>query len=110
MTRLGGGLVDRSQTLGFTFNGLPSVGAWDGIHYAVGYNGSGNALAPYLGHKAALQALSGPGGDPGGDPADDTVYSRTAFPGRVYHRGRPWFLPVADAQWRVKDWWDGWRR
>jgi len=88
--------------LGFTFSALPSVGVRDGIHHALGYNGSGNAMAPYLGHKAALQAL--------GDPAGDTVFSKTPFPGRFYHRGAPWFMPLADAQFKAKDWWDGWRR
>lgn len=86
-------------TLGFTFSALPSVGAEDGIHHALGFNGSGNAMAPWLGHKAALQTLD--------DPDGDTVFSRTPFPARFYHRGTPWFLPLADAQFRVKDWWDG---
>ena len=32
----------------------------DKSDYAMGYSGSGNSMAPYLGHKAALQILGDP--------------------------------------------------
>lgn len=83
---------------GFSFDFLPSVGKIDGIWHAMGYSGSGNAMAPYLGHKAALQIL--------GDPEGDTAFSRTAFPTRWWHRGRPWFLPFADVTFRLRDAWN----
>lgn len=41
----------------------------DGVWYALGCNGSGVALMPYLGHKAALKIL----GDPGGATAFDGI-------------------------------------
>jgi glycine/D-amino acid oxidase-like deaminating enzyme len=80
---------------GFTFDYLPRCGQLDGIWYAMGYSGSGNAMAPYLGHKAALQIL--------GDPEGETAFSRTGFPARWWHRGQPWFLPFADLMFRGRD-------
>ena len=41
----------------YTFDSLPHIGTHDGIHYAMGYCGSGAHLAPYLGHKVALKVL-----------------------------------------------------
>ncbi len=41
----------------------------DGVWYALGCNGSGVALMPYLGHKAALKIL----GDPEGATAFDGI-------------------------------------
>lgn len=80
---------------GFSFNYLPNVGQIDGLWHAMGYSGSGNAMAPYLGHKAALQML--------GDPEGETAFSKTGLPTRWWHRGKPWFLPFADATFRLRD-------
>jgi glycine/D-amino acid oxidase-like deaminating enzyme len=80
---------------GFTFDFLPNVGQIDGVWHAMGYSGSGNAMAPYLGHKAALQII--------GDPEGETAFSQTDFPTRWWHRGQPWFLPFADVLFRLKD-------
>jgi glycine/D-amino acid oxidase-like deaminating enzyme len=80
---------------GFTFDFLPNVGQVDGVWHAMGYSGSGNAMAPYLGHKAALQII--------GDPEGETAFSQTDFPTRWWHRGQPWFLPFADVLFRLKD-------
>ncbi len=87
---------------GFSFDFLPNVGKLDGIWHAMGYSGSGNAMAPWLGHKAALQIL--------GDPEGETAFSRTDFPLRWWHRGRPWFLPFADLTFRLRDSWNNTRR
>ena len=81
---------------GFTFEFLPHIGQYDGIWHAMGYSGSGNAMAPYLGHKAALRILR--------DPEGETAFSKTEFPGRWWHPGRPWFLPFADLVFRARDW------
>ena len=87
---------------GFSFDFLPNVGRIDGIWHAMGYSGSGNAMAPWLGHKAALQIL--------GDPEGETAFSQTGFPLRWWHRGRPWFLPFADLTFRLRDAWNNARR
>ena len=56
----------------FTNDGLPHIGVIDGIHYAVGYQGSGISLASYLGHKVALRVL---GSDEGETPFADQAIS-----------------------------------
>ena len=81
---------------GFTFNALPNVGHHDGLWHAMGYCGNGNTMAPYLGHKVALQMI--------GDADGATAFSDTGMPVRWWHRGSPWFLPFADLAFRVKDW------
>jgi glycine/D-amino acid oxidase-like deaminating enzyme len=80
---------------GVTFNRLPHLGRIAGIWHAVGYSGSGNALAPWLGHKAALSIM--------GKPEGETAFMRTGLPERVWHRGKPWFLPAADLAFNVRD-------
>lgn len=87
---------------GFTFCSLPHVGRLNGIWHAMGYSGNGNAMAPYLGHKAALQII--------GDPDGETAYSKTEFPLRWWHPGWSWFLPFADVTFRVRDIWENARK
>ncbi|MCP4378720.1 MAG: FAD-binding oxidoreductase [bacterium] len=87
---------------GFTFEFLPNIGQIDGIWHVVGYSGSGNQMAPYLGHKAALQLL--------GDPEGETAFSKTEFSTRWWHQGIPWFLPFSDVIYRIKDGWNNIRR
>ena len=83
---------------GYSFNHVPTVGEHDGIHYAMGFSGSGTVLAPYLGAKAALQAL--------GDPNGETAYSQTQLQPRWFHSGgRPHFLRAANIWYR--NWVDG---
>ena len=80
----------------FSRDHLPHLGRGpDGLHYALGYSGSGVAMAPYLGHKVALQVL---GRVEGFSPFDRTPFS--AFP---LYNGRPWFLPLAERYYRWKD-------
>lgn len=87
---------------GFTFSFLPHIGQIDGIWYAMGYSGSGNAMAPWLGDKAGLLIA--------GDPEGRTAFQRTPFPTRFWHRGPPWFLPFADVLFRGRDIWHSIRR
>jgi len=83
---------------GFSFNFLPHVGQHDGVWHAMGFSGNGNTMAPYLGHKAALQML--------GDEEGETAFSRTGLPRRWWHRGTPWFMHFADIGFRFTDWCD----
>lgn len=80
---------------GFSFNFLPNVGRIDGIWHAMAYSGSGTVMAPWLGHKAALQIL--------GDAEGETAFSETDLPSRWWHPGPAWFLPFADVTFRIKD-------
>lgn len=78
---------------GFTFEQMPHVGAHSGQHFAFGYSGSGVVLAPYLGMKAAYQALE--------DPRGETAYSQTIPTTRFYHHGQsPWFLAAGEIWYR----------
>ena len=83
-----------SGNTGYTFSHMPNVGVQDGIHYAMGFSGSGTVMAPYLGMKAAYQAL--------GDPRGDTWYSKTTLQRHWVHpTNRPHFLQAANAWYRA---------
>ena len=79
----------------FTEDGLPHIGTLDGVHYAVGYQGSGIALATYLGHKVALRVL---GSEEGATPFADRAFSPFAF-----HFLSGIIVPTVDAWYRVLD-------
>ena len=87
---------------GFTFDLSPNVGQIDGVWHAIGYCGNGNAMAPWLGHKAALSIL--------GSPDGRTAFAETRLSGRWWYGGSPWFLPFADAYYRAKDLWTDLRK
>lgn len=84
---------------GFSFDLVPSVGGDRGLWHAMGYCGNGNAMAPWLGHKAALGML--------GDPEGETAFSRTGFSARWWHGGGDAVLPFADIALRFGDLRDG---
>ena len=74
---------------GYTFNHMPQIGAFDGIHFAIGMSGSGTVQAPYLGAKAAWQALE--------DPRGETAYANTILAtSPIYWGGYPYFLEAAE--------------
>lgn len=80
----------------FSRDHLPHLGLHRGVHYALGYSGSGVAMAPYLGHKAAHLLL---GRAEGRSPFAETPFR--AFP---LYSGRPWFLPLVEGKLRYADW------
>ncbi|WP_199221287.1 FAD-binding oxidoreductase [Maritimibacter sp. 55A14] len=78
---------------GFSFSHMPRVGEHAGLHYAMGFSGSGTVMAPWLGAKAAWRAL--------GDPRGETAYAATALRRHVLHPfARPHFLKAADLWYR----------
>jgi len=87
---------------GFSFSKLPSLGYDQGIYYALGYCGNGVAMAPYLGHKAALKLLH---------PSENhSVFEKTPLVTRPYYYGRPWFLSFVSTIFRGYDLLDDYRR
>ena len=84
-----------SGFVAFSQDHLPHLGKRGGIHYALGYNGSGVAMAPYLGHKIALQLL---GRVEGLSPFDAAPFR--AYP---FYTGKPWFLPLVERWYQMKD-------
>jgi glycine/D-amino acid oxidase-like deaminating enzyme len=79
----------------FTIDQLPHVGRLDGVHYALGYCGHGVALSTWLGTRIG-EALAGAGELPTLGPGP--------FRSVPLYFGRPWFLPLVGAWYRVADW------
>jgi hypothetical protein len=71
------------------------------MHFAMGCNGSGVALASYLGHQIALKLL--------GRTNRPCPFDGPDFPSHPLYRGRPWFLPALSVWYRWRDALDGWR-
>jgi len=80
---------------GYTFDFLPKLAVHDGVHYAVGYCGSGVVWAPWLGRKAALAIL-------GGEDAK-SIFGEDPLQTRPLYHGKPWFLPPVIAWYGLKD-------
>ena len=70
--------------VGYTFDKMPHIGVRDGLHYAMGYCGSGIAMGSYLGHKIAHKLL--------GHGEGDTAFDDLPFQTRPLYYGKPWFL------------------
>ncbi|WP_417454786.1 FAD-dependent oxidoreductase [Kiloniella sp.] len=74
-----------SGVVAYTFDHAPHVGKIDGVHYAMGYCGSGVGRAVYFGRKTALKIL--------GDPEGRTELDDLPFNSRPFYSGSPWFMP-----------------
>jgi glycine/D-amino acid oxidase-like deaminating enzyme len=79
----------------FARDQMPRAGRLDGQYYAGGYGGHGVAMATYLGELIGRRM--------GGEPIEHPLFD-DAFPAIPMYRGKPWFLPVVGAYYRVKDW------
>ncbi|WP_374445210.1 NAD(P)/FAD-dependent oxidoreductase [Stella sp.] len=82
----------------FTFDALPHTGRQDGMHYALGCNGSGVAMMTYLGHQTARRIIGGANRPSG--------FELPEFPDHPLYSGNPWFLPVVGSWYRFRDWYD----
>ncbi|MEL6767147.1 MAG: FAD-binding oxidoreductase [Pseudomonadota bacterium] len=82
-------------TVAYSFDELAHRGVHEGIHYAMGYCGSGVSMASYLGMKTGLSVL--------GRAEGRTAFDGLPFPTRPLYAGRPWFLPAAVAWYRWRD-------
>jgi glycine/D-amino acid oxidase-like deaminating enzyme len=80
----------------YTFDELPHLGRYlDGLHYCMGYCGSGVSLAPYFGTRLAQQIM--------GRPEGRTALDGLNFATRPFYTGKPWFLPAVIASYRLRD-------
>ena len=79
----------------YTFDELPHTGTHDGVHYAMGYCGSGISLSHYFGHRAGQRIL--------GLAEGRTALDNIPFQTRPLYAGRPWFLKPAMAWYSLKD-------
>jgi glycine/D-amino acid oxidase-like deaminating enzyme len=84
-------------TLDFAFDIMPHAGQLDGIHFSLGYAGHGVAMATYLGDEIARSILQG---------RDENPFATIPFPSAPLglYNGRPWFLPLAGAWYKLLDW------
>jgi glycine/D-amino acid oxidase-like deaminating enzyme len=78
----------------FTRDEMPRAGKLDGMFYAGGYGGHGIAMATYLGDQIARRMA--------GEPIDQPLFD-DRFPPVPLYSGRPWFLPLVGAYYRVRD-------
>jgi glycine/D-amino acid oxidase-like deaminating enzyme len=79
----------------FTFDLLPHMGSYEGVHFAGGCQGSGVAMSTYLGHQTALKLL--------GRNAEPCPFDALKFPGHWLYHGTPWFLPMIGNYYRLRD-------
>ncbi len=79
----------------YTFNTLAHTGVHEGIHYAMGYCGSGVSMASYLGMKTGLRILGGKDAETGLEDIE--------FETRPLYSGNPWFLSTSVAWYRFLD-------
>ena len=84
-------------TVAFTFDTHAHLGQHTGIHYAMGYCGSGIGMASYLGMRLGQQLV--------GDPDGATAFDNLPFPTRPLYFGKPWFLPSVVQWYRLRDHW-----
>jgi len=80
----------------YTFDTMPHLGKWrDGLHYAMGYCGSGVSLATYFGTRIGQQVL--------GLEEGCTALDGLDFPTRPFYTGMPWFLAPTLIWYRLRD-------
>ena len=77
----------------YSFDELPHIGTHNGIHYAMGYCGSGISSASYLGMRIGQKILG----------QDRAALDGLTFPTRPLYSGKPWFLPPLVAFYRWRD-------
>jgi glycine/D-amino acid oxidase-like deaminating enzyme len=80
----------------YTFDTMPHLGKWrDGVHYAMGYCGSGVSLATYFGTRIGQKVL--------GLKEGRTALDEIEFPTRPFYTGIPWFLAPTLMWYRFRD-------
>jgi len=85
-------------TLDFTFDMMTHVGEAGGMHYSLGYDGHGLAMATILGKTVAEAVLAG--------NVKEHPFAQFNFPGAPLglYNGFPWFLPFASLWHKFLDW------
>jgi glycine/D-amino acid oxidase-like deaminating enzyme len=83
-----GGLVD------MTADRLPRAGEHEGVFYSMGYSGHGVQMSVHMGQVMA-DVMDG--------RADANPWRQLEWPPIPGHFGKPWFLPVVGAYYRLQD-------
>ncbi|KRD95844.1 oxidoreductase [Bosea sp. Root381] len=79
----------------YTFDELMHIGRHEGMHYAMGYCGSGVGMASYLGMRLGQQVL--------GLAEGATAFDQLLFQTRPFYSGNPWFLAPSVFYYRWRD-------
>lgn len=79
----------------YTFDTLPHIGTQDGLHYCMGYCGSGVSLATYFGMRLGQKVL--------GTAEGKTALDNVPFQTRPFYSGDPWFLAPSVMWYRFLD-------
>ena len=82
-------------TVAYTFDKLMHCGEENGLHYAMGYCGSGVGMASYLGRCIGQQVAE--------TGRDESALSKIPFPTRPLYNGTPWFLAPTVWLYRMQD-------
>lgn len=77
---------------------IPHMGTNEGIHYAVGCNGSGVAMMTYLGYRSALKML--------GRENRSCAFDTDEFPTVPLASLRRWIVPTVTSYYLARDWLD----
>jgi glycine/D-amino acid oxidase-like deaminating enzyme len=83
-----------SGLTGFTLDRIPHAGERDGVFYAMGYCGHGVQMATYMGRQMADVMDGKPDANP---------WRQFRFRSIPLYFGRPWFLPLSDTYFKIKD-------
>jgi gamma-glutamylputrescine oxidase len=83
---------------GMTYDHIPHMGTHDGVHYAVGCNGSGVTMMTYLGHQTALKIL--------GRQNRPCAFDVDEFPKVPMAWARSWTVPAVTSYYLFRDWLD----
>lgn len=81
--------------IGYTFDEIPHLGCINGIHYALGYCGTGVSRSTYFGNKIALKAL--------GMPGHETSFDDLPLPSHPFHWGTSIGVPLVESYYRALD-------
>jgi glycine/D-amino acid oxidase-like deaminating enzyme len=79
----------------FTRDQMPHAGKLDDMYFAGGYGGHGIAMATALGELVARRIA--------GELIEHPLFD-DRFPPIPFYNGRPWFMPLVGAYYKVKDW------
>lgn len=79
----------------YTFDHLPHTGVVDGVHYAMGYCGSGVSLASWYGMRLGQRMC--------GLAEGRTALDDLEFQTRPLYSGSPWFLAPSILWYRLRD-------
>ena len=85
-------------SVGMTYDHIPHMGTHEGVHYAVGCNGSGVAMMTYLGYQSALKIF--------GSQNRRCAFDTDNFSKVPMAAARSWLVPAVTRYYVARDWLD----